>query len=71
MTFLFTKTANVDKLADEILVGIGKKLKENYQDDPVDGYITFQPPTLKIEFNNDLSAGEITSLNQIVSDHTP
>jgi hypothetical protein len=70
MTLNYEKDSNVDKLADEILVGMGKKLKANYEGDVVDGDITAIGLNLKINFYQDLTPSEKTSLDAIIASHT-
>jgi len=65
------KPIDCAKLCDEIQVAIGKKLYRSADGELIDGDYHYIEPNLVLDFNDDLTAGEITKVNTAVTDHTP
>lgn len=62
---------NPEKLCDEILAAVGKKLRVSADGEVEDGHFDYLQPNLELSFNDTLTAGEITSVNNVVANHTP
>jgi hypothetical protein len=71
-TLTYTKNAiSPEKLCDEILVAVGKKLRRTDDAEILDGNYEYIQPRLELNFNDDLSAADITAVNNAVAAHTP
>ena len=68
----FTKDPiNPTKLCDEILVAIGKKLYRSEEGEVINGDFHYVEPNLTLDFDDDLTAGEITQVTNVVNSHVP
>jgi hypothetical protein len=71
-TLIYTKNMiNPEKLCDEILVAVGKKLRRTDDLEVLDGNYEYLQPRLELNFIDDLSAADITTVNNTVVAHTP
>lgn len=65
---------NVQQISDLIYNSLGKRLCRRYLFETVDGYIELiwsnTSNNLKLYFNESLSSGEITTLNNIITNYT-
>ena len=69
-TLTYTKDKiNPEKLCDEILVAVGRKLRRTDDLESLDGNYEYVQPRLKLNFGIDLTPAEITAVNQAVADH--
>jgi len=71
-TLTYTKTPIApEKLCDEILVAVGKKLRRTDDAEILDGNYEYIQPQLELNFNDNLTPAEITSVDGVVASHTP